>query len=81
MEEKEITANQEVLAEFRQNIRTELDLCNATQTPFVCANIGTEDGYKKIELLICSKVIDQKITIGEAIVEIETDLNPQSYVE
>lgn len=81
MDKQEISANQEVLTEFRQNIRTELDLCDAIQTPFVCANIGTEDGYKKIEQLICAKVIDEKITIGEAIVQIETDLNPQSYIE
>lgn len=73
--------SQEILDEFKKNIRTELDLCDPVKTPYLCANIEDPKAYAKIEALITSKVIAQQLTIGEAIVAIENELNPNAYAD
>lgn len=65
-------------AKLIENIKIELDLCDPVDTPYVCANIKTEAGYKKMQDLIISKILQNKVTISEAILECEADLNPNS---
>lgn len=67
------------LERLKLNIRIELDLCDATDTPFVCANITTDDDYQKIEHLVIQKILSGKMTISQAIILIEHDLNPNMY--
>lgn len=69
----------QILKDFKDNIRLELDQCNSLDTPHVCANISSEEGYRKTEKLIMEKVMTSRLTIGEAIVQIENELNPDAY--
>ena len=69
----------EQLDSLRENIKIELDLCISADTPYVCLNIKTPEGYQKIEDLIIQKILTEQITIGQAIIAVETDLNPNSY--
>lgn len=71
--------NKELINAFRSNIAEELNLCDGMDTPYLCANLQSKDGRIKIEKLIADKVINQHISISEAIVQIERDLNPNSY--
>jgi hypothetical protein len=73
--------NQKVMEEFLHNVREELDLCDPGETPYLCANLAGEDRFEKIDMEIVRKVIKQKITIGEAIVQLEKELNPNAYGE
>jgi uncharacterized protein YtpQ (UPF0354 family) len=67
---------EDILTDFKNNIKEELELCDPIQTPYVCANTQTEAGYAVLERLLMAKVLNEKITIGEAIVAIEQELNP-----
>lgn len=68
-----------LLQEFRNNVKKELDLCDAIDTPLVCSNVKTPQGYLLIRDMVIERVLAQKITISEAIVQIETELDPYSY--
>jgi hypothetical protein len=70
-----------VIEELKNNIRQELELCDPLGTPYICANIENKASYERIEQLIIKKVITAHVTIGEAIIAIETDLNLQSYIQ
>lgn len=69
----------QVLEEFKRNVREELELCDPHETPHVCANLGATDQFQRIDWVIIQKVLKQRITIGEAIVELENELNPNAY--
>ena len=70
-----------LLQAFNQRINALLDSCSEINTPTVCNLISTPEGRKKVFLLIQKKVIQEKSTIGEAIVGIENEFNPNSYTE
>ncbi len=70
-----------IIDELETNIRQELDLCDALDTPYVCANIQTPEAYERIEQLIIKKIITARMSIAQAIIAIEIDINPQSYTE
>jgi hypothetical protein len=65
-------------AKLIENIKIQLDLCDSVDTPYVCANIKLAAGYKKMQDLIIAKILQNKLTISEAILECEADLNPNS---
>jgi hypothetical protein len=70
-----------LLEQFNTQIDAMLDSCSKKFTPTVCNLISTSEGRQKVFELIQKKVIQQKLTIGEAIVTIEQEFNPNSYAE
>jgi hypothetical protein len=70
-----------LLEQFNTQINAMLDSCSNKYTPTVCNLISTSEGREKVFELIQKKVIQQKLTIGEAIVTIEQEFNPNSYAE
>jgi hypothetical protein len=70
-----------LLDKFNQQINAMLDECSNKYTPTVCNMISTIEGRQKVFVLIQKKVIEQKITIGQAINSIEQEFNINSYAE
>lgn len=70
-----------ILEAFNAQINAELNLCKREETPIVCNLISTKEGRDKVFILIQKKVIQEKISIGQAIVSIEQEFNPNSYTE
>ncbi len=71
----------DVLKKLRANVAAHLDLCNALDTPFICGQLDSAESRAKLEESIVDKVLTERIGIGAAIIEIESELNPNSYVE
>lgn len=67
-----------LIARLEEKIQEQLDLCNMEETPTVCRLISTSDGRKKVVKLIEKKIIQQKLTIGQSIVDIELEFNINS---
>jgi len=70
-----------LIDQFNIQINAMLDSCSTLHTPTVCNLISTEEGREKVFVLIQKKVIQEKITIGQAIVSIEQEFNPNSYAQ
>jgi hypothetical protein len=72
---------EDLLEKFNTQINAMLDSCSTEFTPTVCGLISTREGRQTIFELIQRKVIQQKLTIGQAINSIETEFNPNSYAD
>jgi hypothetical protein len=72
---------EDLLEKFNTQIDAMLDDCSTKYTPTVCSLISTTEGREKVFELIQKKVIQEKITIGQAIVSIEQEFNPNSYAQ
>lgn len=72
---------EDLLEKFNNQINAMLDDCSKKYTPTVCNFISTKEGRERIFELIQKKVIQEKLTIGEAIVSIEQEYNINSYAE
>jgi len=70
-----------LLEKFNEQVNLLLDDCKPEYTPTVCNFISTPKGRQKIFELVRKKVILESITIGDAIVSIEQEFNPNSYTE
>ena len=53
-------------------IDTELDFCQSNITPLVCYNSSTPELKQTLVETIAKIVIEQRITISQAIIEVET---------
>ncbi len=62
--------------ELKIQIRKELDTCLASDTPTVCATKSDKKGYEQIEQRIIEYVTGNKMTIGDAIITLEREMNP-----
>ncbi len=62
-------------------IREFLSECSKENTPTVCNLISTPKGKEAVVKLIAKKIIVGSTTIGQAIIDIETEFNPNSYTE
>lgn len=71
----------ELLDQFNEKIDLFLAECSAENTPTVCNLISTASGKQKVRELIQKIVIKKKVTIAQAVVEIEMEFNPNSYTE
>lgn len=69
------------LAELRRLIKIELDMCDGSNVPTVCQMKDTPEGYAKIEQLIIASVMKGGDTIGEAILRVEKEYNPNEHVD
>lgn len=70
--------SENIMRQLEEKINEQLDLCNNEDTPAVCGLIRTEEGKKKIIQLIKKKIIQQNLTIGQSIVDIELEFNINS---
>lgn len=68
----------QLIERLEEKIKEQLDLCIEQDTPTVCSLIRTPEGREKIVELIKQKIIMQKITIGQSIVDIELEFNINS---
>jgi hypothetical protein len=60
--------------ELRSLIIAELDLCDVVSTPIVC-KMNTPENQPKLVDLVLQFVMEQDITIGHAILEVEKSYN------
>jgi hypothetical protein len=67
-----------LISRLEEKIYEQLDLCNTEETPTVCRLISTIEGKEKVVTLIKKKIIQQKLTIGQSIVDIELEFNINS---
>jgi len=67
------------LDELKNQIKQQLDLCDSTETPTICAIKETPNGYADIEKMVIEKVLyGPDPSIANAIVEIENTYNINS---
>lgn len=64
--------------EFLEQINAALDLCDATETPTICSMLSTEESRESIVRLVAKTVLNRKMDIQEAIVQIENEFDPNS---
>lgn len=57
-------------------IKQELSFCECENVPFVCANKSTPEGETKMVQLVFDYVLRKNVSISDAIVEVETEFNP-----
>lgn len=71
----QILANQldeNLKSKLLTQIDTELDFCQSAVTPIVCYNTSTPELKQTLVETIAKIVIEQRITISQAIIEVET---------
>lgn len=61
---------------LREHIIAELNLCDGSNTPFLCANISNPEDTEKMVDLVEKYVYANKCTISEAMLAVENDFNP-----
>ena len=67
------------LDKIKEQIRQQLDLCDAVDTPTICQMKTEADGYAALEKLIIDKVLySDNLSIADAIVDIENTYNINS---
>lgn len=72
---------EEKLSELRRLIKVQLEMCDNANTPTICKMIADKDGYAKVEEMIIRRVAEQADTIGQAIIEVEKEFNPNEHVD
>lgn len=60
-----------LLEKLYTQIQTELEFCDASVTPLVCYNYSNLDFRNDLLQTIAETILSRKITISEAIVEVE----------
>ena len=61
---------------LKEQIKIQLSMCNDTDTPLVCANISTKEGYELVEDFIINQVIENGLSIGQSVLQYEMEFNP-----
>ena len=59
------------LERFYDQILTELEFCESKQTPYVCSQFGSPDARATLVKTIAETCISMKITIAQAITQVE----------
>jgi hypothetical protein len=67
-----LSKNNNLAEKLFLQIETELDFCDKNITPTVCYNSSTPELKKTLVQTIAEIVVTQKITISQAIIEVET---------
>lgn len=68
-------AQRDQVSQFRLLIRKQLQKCNPSATPNFCEMIKTQSGYKKAEGLIINYAITNRVGIGAAIAQLESEMD------
>lgn len=67
------------LDELKVQIREQLEMCNAGETPFLCNACSTTEGKKMVAQMILKKVLySTDNSIANAIVDAENEFNPNA---
>lgn len=70
--------SENIVRQLEEKIIEQLDLCNTEETPTVCMLTSSQKGKDKVVELIKRKIIQQKITIRQSILDIELEFNINS---
>lgn len=57
-------------------IQQYLEMCNVSNTPYLCKHIQTEEGYNEVVEFCVKMFIMNNMSIGDALVQKENILNP-----
>lgn len=63
--------NKELMQRFNLQIITELELCDGDKTPLICYNYSNPELRDSLIITIQETILSRKISISEAIVEVE----------
>lgn len=61
----------EISEEFKLQIKTELEYCNAEITPIICSNLNNPANKAQLVNTIAQTCLDGKISIAQAITQTE----------
>ena len=75
MDDKKLNREQK-LAKLRTLVRAELNLCDSSKTPYICAIHSNIEQSGILEKNITDMVQDYGLTISQCIVRLERDYNP-----
>lgn len=65
-----------LISKLYSQIETELSFCDSAATPFICSQFGDLDTRSTIVKTIAETCVSMKITIAQAIVQVERTYNP-----
>lgn len=74
-----MTEEENLLEQLKDMIKSELDECDPSITPYVCSR-NTPENYKNLEKSILDRVLkaDGETSVSQAIDDIEREFNPNS---
>jgi hypothetical protein len=61
---------------LRELIVAEIELCDQSNTPYICSNASDLDVKAQMVETILQTVLSRKMQIGQAILEYEQEFNP-----
>jgi len=73
------TQNEERMAfkiKLEGMIKKYLEMCNESNTPYLCKHIQTQEGYDEVVEFCVKMFIVNQTSIGDALVQKENILNP-----
>ena len=68
----------EAINELKAQAEKELSFCDPIDTPYVCLMINTQQGREKVLHQIVELVGAMGVSISDAILQIETEANPNT---
>ena len=81
MEKHILERNKRAIDGIKSRIADFLHYCNSDRTPYVCKAKETKEGYAMIEEYVLKAVVYNDRDITEAIMNYETLLNPNGYID
>lgn len=64
----------QAIIELRRQIREQLSRCRQGETPNLCREAGTTEGYRKVEALAIGIVAREGVSVTTALANIEMEL-------
>ncbi len=68
--------SEDLLQQLVQRVNTQLDLCESSETPIICAMLENDASRQKLVELVVKKVVDQQMDVSAAIVAINDEFDP-----
>lgn len=67
---------EEIMVRLKKLIGENLEFCDSDSTPFLCDLKSSEKGYKEIEDFVVKCFFETELSVSEALVMKENELNP-----
>ena len=81
MEKHILERNRRAIESIKTAIADFLQYCDSDRTPYLCKAKETKEGYAMIEEYVLKAVVYNNRDITEAIMNYETLLNPNGYID
>jgi hypothetical protein len=81
MEKNILERNQRAIDGIKSRLAEFLEYCDDDRTPYVCKARQTKEGYAMIEEYVLKSVVYNDKGIMEAVMNYETLLNPNGYID